>query len=206
LDASSCNLSHYEGTPFATRRGVLSAFGPRQAAASRKPPSWRTKTPASRASRKTHGAPTSRYMKAHKISRINELPPQKGIFRVISCRALGPCSCPADGAPAGAAVVARLARHRLKPCRGDTAECCHKATRRSQGSWSRVIRPRRQASGCLSARCTCGEAVRSPDERSEELCEAKSQEGAREPRRGRKGPSANTVSQPSTRSTRLRPS
>ena len=70
-------------------------------------------------------------------------------------------------------------------------------------SWSRVIRPRRQASGCLSARCTCGEAVRSPDERSEELCEAKSQEGAREPRRGRKGPSANTVSQPSTRSTPL---
>ena len=104
-------------------------------------------------------------------------------------------------APPGAAVVARLARHRLKPCRGDTAECCHKATRRSQGSWSRVIRPRRQASGCLSARCTCGEAVRSPDERSEELCEAKSQEGAREPRRGRKGPSANTVSQPPTRST-----
>ena len=50
-------------------------------------------------------------------------------------------------------------------------------------SWSRAIRPRRQASGCLSARCTCGEAVRSPDERSEELCEAKSQEGAREPRR-----------------------
>ena len=86
-------------------------------------------------------------------------------------------------------MVTRLARHRLKPCRGDTAECCHKATRRSQGSWSRVIRPRRQASGCLSARCTCGEAVRSPDERSEELCEAKSQEGAREPRRDRKGPS-----------------
>ena len=68
-------------------------------------------------------------------------------------------------------------------------------------SWSRAIRPRRQASGCLSARCTCGEAVRSPDERSEELCKAKSQEGAREPRRGRKGPSANTVSQPPTRST-----
>ena len=68
-------------------------------------------------------------------------------------------------------------------------------------SWSRAIRPRRQASGCLSARCTCGEAVRSPDERSEELCEAKSQEGAREPRRGRKGPSANTVSQPPTRPT-----
>ena len=42
-------------------------------------------------------------------------------------------------------------------------------------SWSRVIRPRRQASGCLSAK--------------------------REPRRGRKGPSANTVSQPPTRST-----
>ena len=30
------------------------------------------------------------------------------------------------------------------------------------------------------AGCTCGEAVRFPDERSEELCEAKSQEGARE--------------------------
>ena len=137
MDASSCNLGHYGGTTFATRRGALSAFGPRQAAAPRKPPSWRTKTPASRASRKTHGVPTSRYMKAHKISRINELPLQKGIF-VISCRALGPCSCPADGAPAWAAVVARLARHRLKPCRGDTAECCHKATRRSQGSWSRA--------------------------------------------------------------------
>ena len=35
-------------------------------------------------------------------------------------------------------------------------------------SWSRAIRPRRQASGCLSARCTCGEAVRSPDERTSE--------------------------------------
>ena len=138
MEASSSNLGHYEGTTFATRRGALSAFGPRQAAASRKPPSWRTKTPASRASRKKHGAPTARYMKAHKISRINELPPQKGIFRVISCRALGPCSCPADGAPAGAAVVARLARHRLRPCRGDTAECCRKATRRSQGLWSRA--------------------------------------------------------------------
>ena len=43
--------------------------------------------------------------------------------------------------------------------------------------------PATKSSGCLSARCTCGEAVRSPDERSEELCEAKSQEGAREPRR-----------------------
>ena len=48
--------------------------------------------------------------------------------------------------------------------------------------------PAPQASGCLSARCTCGEAVRFPDERSEEPCEARSQEGAREPRRGRKGP------------------
>ena len=48
--------------------------------------------------------------------------------------------------------------------------------------------PAAKRSGCLSARCTCGEAVRFPDERSEELCEAKSQEGAREPRRGRKGP------------------
>ena len=65
-------------------------------------------------------------------------------------------------------------------------------------SWSRAIRPRRQASGCLSARCTCGEAVRSPDERSEELCEAKSQEGAREPRRGRKGPSAHPSPHPNT--------
>ena len=58
--------------------------------------------------------------------------------------------------------------------------------------------PAPKASGWVNARCTCGEAVRSPDERSEELCEAKSQEGAREPRRGRKGPSANTVSQPSS--------
>ena len=132
MEASSCNLGHYEGTTFATRRGVLSAFGPRQAAASRKPPSWRTKTPASRASRKTHGAPTSRYMKAHKISRINELPPQKGILRVISCRALGPCSCPADGAPAGAAVVARS--------RGsaDGTEC-----RPYQGGVGRDASPRR---------------------------------------------------------------
>ena len=43
--------------------------------------------------------PPSRYTKAHKISRINELLPQKGFFRVVSCRALGPLSCPADGAP-----------------------------------------------------------------------------------------------------------
>ena len=34
-------------------------------------------------------------------------------------------------------------------------------------------------------RCTCGEAVRFPDERSEEPCEARSQEGAPEPRSGR---------------------
>ena len=40
--------------------------------------------------------------------------------------------------PQGAAVVTRQARHRLKPCRGDTAACCRKATRRSQVSWSRV--------------------------------------------------------------------
>ena len=32
--------------------------------------------------------------------------------------------------------------------------------------------PAPQASGCLSARCTCGEAVRFPDERSEEPCKA----------------------------------
>ena len=111
--------------PFARRRRTVSTFGLRQMPATRKPP--------------------TRYTKAHKISRINELPPQKGIFRVISCRALGPCSCPADGAPAGAAVVTRLARHRLKPCRGDTAECCHKATRRSQGSWSRAAPPHRMS-------------------------------------------------------------
>ena len=67
--------------PFARRRRTVSTFGLRQMPATRKPP--------------------TRYTKAHKISRINELPPQKGIFRVISCRALGPCSCPADGAPAG---------------------------------------------------------------------------------------------------------
>ena len=46
--------------------------------------------------------------------------------------------------PQGAAVLTRQARHRLKPCRGDTAACCRKATRRSQGSWSRDIRPRRR--------------------------------------------------------------
>jgi hypothetical protein len=56
-------------------------IGFRQRTETRKPPSWHTK--------------------AHEISRINELQPQKGIFRVISCRALGPCSCPADVAPAG---------------------------------------------------------------------------------------------------------
>ena len=33
------------------------------------------------------------------------------------------------------------------------------------------------------AKCTCGEAVRFPDEQREELCEAKSQEGARSPTR-----------------------
>ena len=48
--------------------------------------------------------------------------------------------------------------------------------------------PAAKRSGCLSARCTCREAIRFPDERSEEPCEARSQEGAREPRRGRKGP------------------
>ena len=45
-----------------------------------------------------------------------------------------------------------------------------------------------KASGRVSARCTCGEAVRSPDERSEELCEAKSQEGARELRSSSNAP------------------
>jgi len=43
LEASSCNLGHYEGTTFATRRRALSAFGPRQAAATRKLPSQYTK-------------------------------------------------------------------------------------------------------------------------------------------------------------------
>ena len=39
--------------------------------------------------------------------------------------------------------------------------------------------PAAKRSGCLSARCTCGEAVRFPDEQREALCKAKSQEGAR---------------------------
>jgi len=34
-------------------------------------------------------------------------------------------------------------------------------------------------SDCSKRRCACGEAVRFPDERSEELCEAKLQEAAR---------------------------
>ena len=49
------------------------------------------------------------------------------------------------------------------------------------------------ASGWVSGRCTCDKVVRFPDEHREELCEAKSQEGAREPRRGRKGPSEEEV-------------
>ena len=44
--------------------------------------------------------------------------------------------------------------------------------------------------GCSRARCTCGEAARCLDEQSEEPCEARSQEGAPEPRSGRKRPSA----------------
>ena len=40
--------------------------------------------------------------------------------------------------------------------------------------------PVAKRSGWVSARCTYGEAVRFPDEPSEEPCEARSQEGARE--------------------------
>ncbi len=66
---------------------------------------------------------------------------------------------------------------------------------RRNTSWLRSNPPRRRrvrgragnspapkASGWPRARCTCGEAVRFPDERSEEPCEARSQEGAPEPR------------------------
>ena len=102
---------------FARRRRTVSTFGLRQMPATRKPP--------------------TRYTKAHKISRINELPPQKGIFHFVSGFRPVFVSC-GRRAPQGAAVVARLARHRLKPCRGDMAACCRKATRRLQGSWSRV--------------------------------------------------------------------
>jgi len=41
------------------------------------------------------------------------------------------------------------------------------------------LRSTRPPTTSADAKCTCGEAVRFPDERSEELCEAKSQEGAR---------------------------
>ena len=40
--------------------------------------------------------------------------------------------------------------------------------------------PAAKRSGRVSARCTCDEVVRSPDEQHEELCETQSQEGARE--------------------------
>ena len=43
--------------------------------------------------------------------------------------------------------------------------------------------PATKSSGCLSARFACREAIRLPDERSEEPCEARSQEVEREPRR-----------------------
>ena len=48
--------------------------------------------------------------------------------------------------------------------------------------------PAPKASGWVNARCTCGEAVRFPDERSEEPCEARAQAGAREWRIRRKAP------------------
>ena len=49
-----------------------------------------------------------------------------------------------------------------------------------------ILRSRRNSpvakrSGCPRARCTCGEAVRFPDEQSEEPCEARSQESERVP-------------------------
>ena len=76
---------------------------------------------------------------AHEISCINESQQQKGTFSCHFVPGFRPAfvSC-GRRAPQGAAVEARQARHRLKPRRGDTAACCRKATRRSQGSWSRV--------------------------------------------------------------------
>ncbi len=44
-------------------------------------------------------------------------------------------------------------------------------------TWMKIRQVWSGASSCTS-RCTCGEAVRFPDEQREELCEAKSQEGA----------------------------
>ena len=54
----------HRSATFARRRRTVSTFGLRQMPATRKPP--------------------TRYTKAHKISRINELPPQKGIFHFVS--------------------------------------------------------------------------------------------------------------------------
>ena len=55
------------------------------------------------------------------------------IIRVYSCAASGRIRVLRAARPRrGAAVVTRLARHRLRPCRGDTAVCCREATRRSQ--------------------------------------------------------------------------
>ena len=48
----------------------------------------------------------------------------------------------------------------------------------------------------MSARCTCDKVVRFPDEHREEICEAKSQEGARELRSSRKAPSESNISYP----------
>jgi len=51
------------------------------------------------------------------------------------------------------------------------------------GARTRRTSPRSSRPPAISAdaKCTCSEAIRFPDEQREELCEAKSQEGARSP-------------------------
>ena len=72
--------------------------------------------------------------KAH-CSTAKFVQPRRGVFVSGFRPAFVSCG---RRTPQGAAVLTRQARHRLKPRRGDTAACCRKATRRSQGSWSRV--------------------------------------------------------------------
>ena len=87
---------HGSGATFAARLRELSAFGSRQAPWHESPPSRCTKTPTTWAS-----------------------PKGECTFSCLFVSCVGRFSCPADGAPAGAAVAERLARLCLKPCRGE---------------------------------------------------------------------------------------
>ena len=137
FETAPCRLASGFARP--ADKSPFQPFGFRRPAGHESPPSRCTKTPTAWASLKGDISSVGSW-------RVLWQNPHSQRLRIASAARFFVCvrvprrrfSCPADGAPAGAAVATRLARLCLKPCRGDTAAVAVRQRAVRRLSWSRA--------------------------------------------------------------------